>query len=132
MRLQKLLLLTLFILSASHMYSQAPPNPQNQWVDSLAGVEATGIQQQFHLSSGQTDTLHQGYVLWYAARRTVFSRYWKTDSFPPMILRADRLRDSIYMLVLGQQQFHAYKDSVYRRREREQQKTSLSIKPSKS
>ena len=76
--------------------------------------------------------LHQAYVLWYAARRTVFSRYWKTDSFPSMILHADRLRDSIYMQVLGQQQFHAYKDSVYRRREREQHKTSLSIKPPKS
>jgi hypothetical protein len=132
MRIQKFLLLGVLILTASRIYSQAPATSQSLWVDSLAGVEAVGIQQQFHLSSGQTDTLHQGYVLWYAARRTVFSRYWKTDSFPPMILRADRLRDSIYMLVLGQQQFHAYKDSVYRRRERQQQKTSLSIKPSKS
>lgn len=132
MCLQKCIIFCVIILSASRIYSQAPANPQSLWVDSLAGVEATGIQQQFHLSSGQTNTLHQGYLLWYAARRTVFSHYWRTDSFPSMILRADRLRDSIYMLVLGQQQFHAYKDSVYRRREREQQKTSLSIKPSKS
>jgi hypothetical protein len=132
MRLWKFLLLGLLCFGIARTYSQAPASRQSLWVDSLARVESSGIQQQFHLSPGQADTLHQAYRLWYAARKAVFSRYWKTDSFPRMIARADRLKDSIYMLVLGQQQFHAYKDTLYRRREREQHKTSLSIKPSKS
>ena len=125
------LLILLIFLGGKTVKSQTLPAKQAAWADSLARSEAGAIQQQFRLSSGQADVLHQAYVQWYAARKQVIAKYWKTDSFPRMMLKADRLKDSIYLTILNQRQYHAYKDTLYRRREREQHKTSLSLKSSK-
>lgn len=126
---KKQLVITVGLLLSLVARSQSAATRQSQWIDSLAQKEARGIQQQFHLSAGQVEALHQAYLQAYAARKKVIAGYWKTDSFPIMIARADRFKDSLYVAILGQRQFHDYQDSLYRRRERMTGKTSLSLKP---
>ena len=124
-------LLLVFALSTAWSASaQSPVIRQSQWVDSLAGSEAAGLQQQFQLSPGQTDSLHQAWIRAYSAKRVVFAQFWKTDSFPAMINRVTRMKDSLYFMIMGQRQFQVYKDSLFRQQERQARTTSLPSKPS--
>jgi len=124
-------LLLVFALSSTWSASaQSPATRQSQWVDSLAGSEAAGLQQQFQLSPGQTDSLHQAWIQAYNAKSQVFARYWKTDSFPVMINRVTRMKDSLYFMIMGQRPFQVYKDSLFRQQERQTRATSPSSKSS--
>jgi hypothetical protein len=124
-------LLLVFALSTAWSTSaQSPAARQSQWVDSLAGSEATGLQRQFQLSPSQTDSLHQAWIQAYIAKRQVFARYWKTDSFPAMINRVTRMKDSLYFMIMGQRPFQVHKDSLFRQQERQTRATSSSPKSS--
>jgi hypothetical protein len=127
--LHKSLVLLFTLPFALGVTAQTMSARQALWADSLARIEAAGIQQQFQLSTSQAESLRQAWLQGYTARKLVFARYWKTDSFPRMLVRADWLKDSLYIAILGQRQFHDYKDTLYRRRERYLGKTSLSRKP---
>ena len=76
------------------------------------------MQQLFQLSAGQTDSLHQAALQAYNTRKQVLASYWKTDSFPIMIARASRLKDSLYFTIMGPRQFQIYKDSLFVQQER--------------
>ena len=128
--LYRSLLLPFFLALACRAEAQTAVIRQNQWTDSLATSEAASLQQQFQLSAVQTDSLHQAWLHAYAARRQAIARYWKTDSFPVMIKRADRLKDSLYKSVLGQQRFYIYKDSIFSSQQR-QIRQAASPKPTK-
>lgn len=127
--LDKKLLLPVIMLFACGAVAQTRAVRQTQWIDSLARSEAAWLQGQFQLSAVQTESLHQGYLHAYTFRKQMFTRYWKTDSFPIMIKRADRLKDSIYLSILGPRRFYAYKDTLFRRQERQLRKPSPSPKP---
>jgi hypothetical protein len=128
--LHRTLLLILAFSTTWSASAQSPTTPQSQWVDSLAASEAAGLQQQFQLSPGQTDSLHQAWIQAYNAKRQVFTRYWKTDSFPVMINRVTRMKDSLYFMIMGQRPFQVYKDSLFRQQERQTRATSPSPKSS--
>jgi hypothetical protein len=128
--LYRSLLLVFALSSAWSASAQSPATRQSQWADSLAGSEAAGLQQQFQLSPGQTDSLHQAWIQAYKARKQVFARYWKTDSFPVMINSVSRMKDSLYFMIMGQRPFQVYKDSLFRQQERQTRATSPSPKSS--
>ena len=73
------------------------------------------MNQLFSLSPGKQDTLFRAGMIAGRARRQVYVRYWKTDSFQVKLARINYLKDSLYRAVLGQARFKAYRDTLMRR-----------------
>jgi hypothetical protein len=74
------------------------------------------LEKVFTLTRQQEAALYKAGILANKARRSVFTNYWKTDSFRIMLARADYYKDSLYRSVLGETKMKIYRDTLLKQK----------------
>jgi len=111
----KKFLLVCLLLGVIVNTTHAQKTDRNKRDSLAAGYKTNKIKQLFSLSPEQEKALYRAGIFAQKVKRTVFEKYWKTDSFSYKLAQSQKLTDSVYRTILGDQRFGVYKDSLYRR-----------------